>query len=413
MDLAYCKQCGRRVPDEEIEFGEAHVGENGDVYCNTCAIGLGLEVDVKAAPPKRRRRSRAMAAPARRGSAWPLLVLVAVILVGAGIPTALYILLSRSNGGPPAPPAAPAPAEHPATPGPGTPETPPRETPGPERPEAPPEATRILTPGEVRALARAEFENLRARSGELEKAGRLVEAMDVYIAFPFKYRHTEYHSKAQAERRRLEGECEKVFEGTPERITEMRARLKSADGNGDLLAIGAELGTLMQKIGTPTVATKIEELRKPLGAELARRLAPAMGGDGPGEIPTSFLLWRPGPGASVEWKNKTFIVTFAAAEKGRDITLRLPPRSAWDLSGRTSLVISTYVAAQVTFVVEIATADGGKSSAACKAEGGKNVLDLSSLLLDLRRVTRITIALAEPSGRDIRIDIGGIGVTKR
>jgi len=410
MDLAYCKQCGRRVADEELEYGEAHVAENGDIYCNTCAIGLGLEVAVKAAPAKRRRRTRAAAAPARRGSAWPLLVLVAVILLGAGIPTALYIILAKSRNVPDAPPSTPPVPTPPDTPGP-TPSPGPGT--GPVTP-APPVTPRILTPAQVRALAKTELDKLKARSAEFEKDGLLLEAMEVYTEFPFKYRHTEFHTQAQDERRRLEDECEKLFAGTPERLAEMRARLRSAGDNSDLTEPGRDLATLMKKTGTPSVVTKIEELRKPLGAELARRLAPAMAGEGSGEIPWSFLFWRPGPGASAEWKSQTVIVTFADAENGRDLTLRLPPRAAWDLSGRTSLGFSTFRGPdQMTFVVEIATADGAKSSATCNVEGLTHTLDLGSLLLDLRRVTRITIALAEPAGREVTVGISSVGVKKK
>jgi len=403
MDLAYCKQCGRRVPDEEIEFGEAHVAGNGDVYCNTCAIGLGLEVAVKAAPPKRRRRSRAMAAPARRGSAWPLLVLVAVILVGAGIPTALYILLSSSREVP-VPPAASAPTEQPVTPGPGAPGPPPRETPAVGQPEAPPETPRILTPAEVRALARAEFEKLKARSAEIEKAGRLVEAMDVYIEFPFKYRHTEYHSKAQAERRRLEVECEAQIKELDEKLRETR----------DPFAASEMISGAWSRIDATAVRPRLRELRQEFGGRLAATIGRKLQAGEAAGLPVSVLIWQTGKSAAARWSGKSAAITFADAEEGRGISTRLPRRVTWDLSRYEAISFSMpRCPERATFVLEIETGAGMKSSAPCNREAGRFTADLGSLVIDLAAVRRISLTLAEPVGQEVAVEISGVSLTKK
>ena len=99
MRLVYCKQCNRLISEDEIDSGEAYISKDG-AWCNTCAIGLGFDVAVKAAEPRRRgRASRMRTPPARRSAAGPLIALIGAILIGVGITTFLYVFLSRPGDG--------------------------------------------------------------------------------------------------------------------------------------------------------------------------------------------------------------------------------------------------------------------------------------------------------------------------
>ena len=345
--LIYCKQCNRLISQEEIDSGEAYISKDG-TWCQTCAIGLGYDVTVRPAAPRRRRRGTRMHPAAGQKSSLaplaPLAALFGAILVGVGLTTALFVWLSRSRGraAQPAVPAgtdqAPAPQAPPAEPPPETAPAPaPEPTPPPPPAEPAPPTPKILSPEEIRAKAKAEFDRLQRRAKALEDGGRLVDAMEVYAEFAFEYRHTEYHGMIQKERGRIELECERRFGELQKDVAKRLAEARPSTQDAALRAAGGLIGKAIGAIDSTSVRPKMAALRSELGDRFARHLAQKIRTGGAPELPVTPILWRAGPAVSVVWKSQSAEVTFADAGKGREIALVLPRGVTWDLSAFSAI----------------------------------------------------------------------------
>jgi len=339
------------------------------------------------------------------------------VLLGAGLTIAVF---TRALGGragrtegPPRPPAKESPAQGSPAAGRTSPAVQGSGAAGPAAGGAAAQAPRVLSPEEIRNLARVEWEKTSARAGELEGSCQLVRAMEVLANFPFEYRHTEYHGLAAKERERLSAECESRFEPLAKRMNALLDRPEAEADAAMLLDAGKALGRAQEEINAPQVEQRMEELRRRLSARLCRRLAPAFEQRALRAIPLTPLIWRPGGGASVRWAGESAEVTFSAAARGRELRAELPKEDAWNLSGYGTLSFTMPGCPErATFTVEIVSG-GVRSAAVAAREGAVFAVQLDSLAIDLGKVERITLTLAEPAREEVRCTLSAVKLTPK
>jgi hypothetical protein len=230
-----------------------------------------------------------------------------------------------------------------------------------------------------------------------------VDAVSALNEFPFRFRHTEYNELAREERGRLSARCEELFAELKLRVEgDLRSGGRQDVAGLGLLSAGRSLDRATGEIGTPVVVVSIGEMRRELSRRLAAQIAHLAGNTESLGIPVTSLLWRPGPACEVRWGDGTAGLTFGEGAQGREIAARLPDGVTWNLSGYSTIdFVVPDAPADASFLVKIETS-GGEASSICRVEeAGVQTVGLKALGLDLARVRRISLILAEPAGKSV------------
>ncbi len=395
MKLEYCKQCGRMISKEEVDSGEAYVSAE-ESYCKTCALGKGLEVSVGTAKRRRRRTSGSGRSPAagRRSSTSLVVLLLIVCVVAAAVTVAVVAMLKTGSSGPEE--AAPAPAPGPPPTVEVRPETPPDAAPSPSPAPGPAGTPQLLSPDEIRAAARSEYEGLAARAKEFEEAGRLADAMSVYSEWPFKYRHTKLHDVVTGHRARLAAACREHLDGIGGRLTALAAEGKPGEARDALLAASLAVG-----VPAKDRIMRIVEAALRLGIDV--------------RVVAGALPWNAGRGARLASRGTVVDVYFAARATERSVEVELPRDMTWDLSGHNTIeFVVSDGPADAEFIADVGTARAGGGSGICTLrEEGVYTVQLDAMGVDLKRVKSIRLTLAQPDDREVKCTLKLLAITKK